>query len=109
MYLVHPYAFLLGKCGLNPFLTFIPRDSQIVRKKFHLYFKHRQISSFSLKIEMIYVCLVSLGLIFLEINKIQSIFNLKVGEKHQYHQVPQNFWSCDLDAIMHKYVCYGYI
>ena len=64
---------------------------------------------FSLKIEMIYVCLVSLGLIFLEINKIQNIFNLKVGEKHQYHQVPQNFWSCDLDAIMNKYVCYGYI
>ena len=45
----------------------------------------------------------------LEINKIQSIFNLKAGEKHQYHQVPQNFWSCDLDAIMHKYACYGYI
>ena len=64
---------------------------------------------FYLKIEMIYVCLVSLALKFLEINKIQSIFNSKVGEKHQYHQVPQNFWSCDLDAIMHKYVCYGYI
>ena len=108
MYLVHPYVFS-GKMWSKSIFTFYTKILRLWEKNVIFIFYIGKNHPFYLKIEMIYVCLVSLGLIFLEINKIQSIFNSKVGEKHQYHQVPHNFWSCDTDTIMHKYACYVYI
>ena len=101
--------FFSGKMWSKSIFTFYTKILRLWEKIVIFLFYIGKNQPFYLKIEMIYVCLVSLGLIFLEIDKIKSISNSKVGEKHQYHQVPQNFWSCDSIAKHHIYSCNEYI